>query len=274
METRYYYGTFYLTEGAPVGMVESKVRQVVLDTRSGERGGVLFRRGNHWFWSSKAFFCARRKGRVMRSKSILVFVAAGVIVSSVGAATATVVVSCQDLGNGVAEFSYDASDESVLVRAFALDITVDSGATIESIFDYKVGQSTAEDPGYGIFPGSIVIDPDNGGVGSPVVNPDEPGALGGLGTSGVTVEMASLYEGQENAPLASDTLFRIAIDWHGAVAVDVAIAQNTIRGGIVMEEPEYNPTIQLVGCTLVPEPAALLLLGVGVVLLRRTGHLR
>jgi hypothetical protein len=166
----------------------------------------------------------------------------------------------------VAEFSYDASDEPTLVRAFALDITVNNGATIESIFDYKVGLSTAANPGYGIFPGSILIDEETGAVidwGTPIGSGDYPYTLPGLGTYGITVEMGSFYVGLDNAPLVSDTLFKITIDWNNASAVDVDIALNTIRGGIVMEDPEYNPTIELVGCTLVPEPATVLLLGLG-----------
>lgn len=196
------------------------------------------------------------------------------IVSLIQPATATVVVTCQDLGGGVAQFSYNASDETILVTAFALDVTVNNGATIESIFDYKVGISTAVDPGYGIFPGSIVIDPDSGEFidwGTPIANPaDYPAdTLPGLGTYGITVEMGSLYEGEQNAPLVSDAIFKIAIDWNNATMVNVNIALNTIRGGIVMEDSDYNPNIELLGCNLIPEPTTLLLLGLGSLVLRR-----
>ncbi len=154
----------------------------------------------------------------MKRISVFVLITVAMIVSLIQPATATVVVTCQDLGGGVAQFSYNASDETILVRGFALDVTVNNGATIESIFDYKVGLSTATDPGYGIFPSSIVIDPDSGEVidwGTPIANPRDyfPGdALPGLGTYGITVEMGSLYEGEQNAPLVSDAIFKIAID--------------------------------------------------------------
>ncbi len=188
-------------------------------------------------------------------------------------AVATVTITCGDLGNWIAELSYDASGEPCLVRAFALDITVEGGATIESISDYKVGESTAADPGYGIFPGSIQIDPVTGEVidwGTPVADPtNHPGTQPGLGTGGITIEMVSLYSGAENAPLVSDTLCRVAIDPNGASAVYVSIAENTIRGGIIMEDPDIIPTVRLVGCALVPEPATLLLLGLGGLILRR-----
>jgi hypothetical protein len=206
----------------------------------------------------------------MRTNSILLLASVALIMLSTPLASADVVVTCTDLGSGVAEFSYDASDEPALIRAFALDITVNNGATIESIFDYKVGESTAANPGYGIFPGSILID--EGVVidwGTPIGSGNYPSTLPGLGTYGITVEIASFYEGIDNAPLVSDTLFKITIDWNNASTVDVDIALNTIRGGIVMEDPEYYPAIELVGCTLVPEPSTLFLLVLGAVMLRR-----
>ena len=192
------------------------------------------------------------------------------IALATSSADATVVVSCRDLGGGIAEFSYDALTESLLVRAFALNITVDHGATIESIFDYKVGESTVDDPGYGIFAGTIQIDPQGNVVdwGTPIAPTDSPGADGtGLGTNKIVVEMGSLYNSEENAPLLSDTLFKISIDWHNAILINVSIAENPERGGIVMENPNINPVVQLVGCTLVPEPSTLLLLGLGVPML-------
>jgi hypothetical protein len=179
-------------------------------------------------------------------------------------AVATVIVTCRDLGNWIAEISYDASGEPNLVKAFALDITVDGGATIDSISDYKVGVSTATDPGYGIFPGSIQIDPGGGVIdwGTPVADPAYPGTQPGLGTSGITIEMGAMYLGAENAPLVSDTLFKITVNPHGASVVHISIAENIVRGGIVMESPGYVPTVSLVGCTI-PEPTTLLLLGLG-----------
>ncbi|HLB73267.1 MAG TPA: hypothetical protein VJJ98_04560, partial [Sedimentisphaerales bacterium] len=56
-----------------------------------------------------------------------------------------------DLGDGVIEISYDATGETELVRAFALDIVATDGNIID-INDYSVGDDNA---GYGIFPGSF-----------------------------------------------------------------------------------------------------------------------
>lgn len=160
------------------------------------------------------------------------------------------------------------------VRAFALDITVNNGATIESIFDFKVGESTAADPGYGIFVGSILIDGQGQVIdyGNPVADAGDPDSPGQLGSSSIVTELGSLFDHDavpSAAPLASGTLFKIAIDWNNASMVDVDIALNTNRGGIIMEDTEYDPTVNLVGVTLVPEPSTLLLLGLGTIILRK-----
>jgi hypothetical protein len=177
---------------------------------------------------------------------------------------ATVVVSCNGVDNWVAELNYEVLDEPDLVRVFGLDITVDAGATIESISDYIIGESTAANPGYGMF----FNHPD-----TPVAPPDAPAALGGLGTDGITIEMGALWlppgDDSPNAPLPKGTLFRFTIDPHGAEQVNVSIAENALRGGIVLTDPLVHPTVRLVGCTIVPEPATLVLLALsGVVLLR------
>jgi hypothetical protein len=219
---------------------------------------------------AKIVFYCERTNNLLEDDKMRMTVSILVVLLLASPAVATVIVTCRDLGNWIAEISYDASGEPNLVKAFALDITVDGGATIDSISDYKVGMSTATDPGYGIFPGSIQIV--NGEVidwGTPVADPTYPGTQPGLGTSGITIEMGSLYSGAENAPLVSDTLCKITVNPQGASVVHISIAENIIRGGIVMENPEYIPTVSLVGCTLVPEPATLLLFGLGGLALLR-----
>jgi hypothetical protein len=142
-----------------------------------------------------------------------------------------VVVTCVNEGNGVVRIDYDASSEKVLPIAFALDLAVDGGATITKIYDYKVGDSNAANPGFGIFPNSMQLDP-NGDVidwGSPIVS-------GGAGTPSVTLGMASRYYDKKNAPKVKGTLCRILIDTHGIPMVNVVVSANTNGGGVVLED--------------------------------------
>ncbi len=130
------------------------------------------------------------------------------------------------------------------VRAFALDITVDAGEII-AISDFMRGESTAENPGYGIFPANfgryIMIDPNSGEVAdwaaedyTPVADPCDPGALGGLGTDGITIEMGALYyptdDSSPNAPPNSGTLFKLMLSEDASLTVSL----NEIRGGVVL----------------------------------------
>ncbi|HBG28263.1 MAG: hypothetical protein A2Y10_09650 [Planctomycetes bacterium GWF2_41_51] len=69
-----------------------------------------------------------------------------------------VVITCVNESDAV-RIDYDASDETFLPIAFSLDITVSSPAIITKVYDYKIGDSSAASPGFGIFPGSMQFDP-------------------------------------------------------------------------------------------------------------------
>lgn len=128
----------------------------------------------------------------------------------------------------VGTISYSATGG--LPRAFALDITVDGGAVITA-----AARGTCQP--YRIYMGTITIV--NGVVtdwGNPVAPASDPGALGGIGTAGVTVEMGSLYDmdnaGDGNKPAASGCLLKVTAN----KACNVTVALNMTRGGIVMED--------------------------------------
>jgi hypothetical protein len=155
-----------------------------------------------------------------------------------------VVITCVSEGSGVVRIDYSASDETILPIAFALDVTVDGGAIIRNVYDYKVGDSNAASPGYGIFPASMKID-ENGSIfdwGSPVDN-------NGIGTSAVTLAMASRYSGVANAPKVSGTLCRILVDSRGAATVNVKVAANIAGGGVVLQDATAAK-FSAVGCTV------------------------
>ena len=182
-------------------------------------------------------------------KKIMLILAVLAMASS---AFAAVTITATDEGGGVVAISYTADSE---VRAFALDITVDSGATISAISDYNVGECTASLKGYGIFMGSIDVNATTGEVDS-YGTPEASGkdALGGIGTSGITIELGSLYT-DANAPANSGTLCKITVDPNGASSVNVTLAEeDTSRGGVVMKDAS-GITATLNGCTLDFGPA-------------------
>jgi hypothetical protein len=153
-------------------------------------------------------------------------------------AWATVTIAVVKIAETKVAIHYDATGESQLVRAFALDVTV-TGGTIVGIADYAVGD---DNNGYGIFPANfsryITVNPTTGLVDSwddpnytPVAPPDTPGALGGLGTNGITIEMGSLYD--TNAPAKTGVLCTITVS---AGTTKLCVNGNAIRGNIVMED--------------------------------------
>lgn len=156
------------------------------------------------------------------------------------------------------EISY-VSDGN-LPRAFGLDITVTDGNII-ACTPAMEGECTVSVRGFGIFPGTIDIDdavtpPVVINYGTPVAPAGARGALGGLDTNGITIELGSLYEGP-NAPPLSGLICTIEV----SSACTVNIAGNAARCGeegaeapgdaigVVMEDPTEPVTI-----TYVPGP--------------------
>jgi hypothetical protein len=167
-----------------------------------------------------------------------------VLAVAAGPAWAAVTITATDLGEGVVAIDYDASGETELVRAFALDITVDAGV-IADISEFKVGVSVAGDPGFGIFPANfsryINVDPQTGDVDdwtpagyTPVADGNDPGAQPGLGTAGITIEMGSLYDGDSNKPGKQGHLCTLTVTEN----CTLSLALNATRGNILLENGE------------------------------------
>jgi hypothetical protein len=161
---------------------------------------------------------------------------------------AVVTITATNLGEGVVAIDY-SSDETELVRAFALDITVDAG-TIDAISDFAVGD---DNNGYGIFPANfsryITVDPATGEVSdwsvagySPVADGNDPGALGGLGTNGITIEMGSLYD--TKAPATQGRLCVVAC----SETCLLTVTTNATRGNVVLEDVS-EAAMDLTGAT-------------------------
>lgn len=143
-------------------------------------------------------------------------------------------------GNGVVAVSYQLVGEPNEISMFTLDVTVDNGANI-----VDVNCNVSYD--YWVHPGSIYIV--NGQVvdfGSCVADPCEypEGTLPGIGSSGITVEMGALYEGDSNAPPSSGMLFKVTVDKECCIT----ITENERRGGVVSEDPDHDVDVNSPSC--------------------------
>jgi hypothetical protein len=166
-----------------------------------------------------------KKGRFIMKKIVL-----GILVLMLAAPAMAI----QDVdfvavheGAGVVAIYYDSNTPpGPLPRAFALDVTVDDG-NIVSLSDLSLA--------YWVYPGSIDIN-DAGevnDVGTPVADPcDLPSDTElGLGYSGITLEMGSLYVGGPNAPDPCALLIKVMV----STDCNLTIAGNVGRGKTVME---------------------------------------
>ena len=173
-----------------------------------------------------------KKGRLIMKKIILLL--AIMLMASPALAAVNITVTDAGDGSGWATIAY-AEGETDFVRAFALDITAADANIVE------IDSISAD---YWVFPGSIDIN-DEGLVedqGSPVAPSSYPGTLGGLDTNGITIEMGALFEvGVDPEPGATGTLLRIRVD----ATSEVCVAENSIRGGVVMKDPSATPTVGL-----------------------------
>ena len=174
------------------------------------------------------------KGVFNMKNLIMTLVAVALLATPAWAVTITL----EDLGDGVIQIGYDATDEAELVRAFALDITATDGNIID-INDYSVGDDIG---GYGIFPGNfaaapIAVNPTTGLVDNwevagytPVAPAGDPDALGDIPGPGITIEMGSLYE--TAGPGDTGILCTITVDCD---VTEVCVTGNAIRGNVVLE---------------------------------------
>jgi hypothetical protein len=138
------------------------------------------------------------------------------------------------------EITYDMDDtDPNLPRAFALEISLSQEN------DANIGPVTYVHPEFHVYPGSIVI---TGGVvtnqGTPVADSD---------ANSIIVEMGSLYAATDpchtSPPAENGVLLEFKVQ--NNVACHVNLAQNAIRGGVVMEDTtqEFSPSyVTLVEC--------------------------
>jgi hypothetical protein len=246
---------------------------------------------------------------------VLTFTLAGLAIAD------TVRVTAEDAGNCRLRIGYEVTGGTEVPVAIGLDICLSGPA----IFSGVVSAS----PYFPIYPGSLLIE--GGGIidyGTPVADAFYPGTLGGMGTSGVTIEMGVAGEPLEEfgprdfngdarvdlidlvifvghwlettestflepdldhdgvvdfldygifvdgrydfPPLVMGELLLLQLDGKGATTTTVTIFENVVRGGIVGEPGVVLEVMLPEPFTMVvPEPATVLLVGLGSLALTR-----
>lgn len=149
-------------------------------------------------------------------------------------------------GLNEATISYDAGTEPNRVRAFALDIVVCDDPCV------MIAEVNCVNSDYYVYMGSIGID-SSGTVtdwGSCRCSGSYPGTLDDY--NAITIEMGSLYVGEANAPASSGDLVILTLGGCEYIDdnVDIAVAENVIRGGVVMEDPDRVVTVVSPGGTV------------------------
>lgn len=131
------------------------------------------------------------------------------------------------------------------VRGFGLDI--DTG-------EANVVAVQCVNADYYVHPGSIEIDA-SGTVTAwgQCICSGYAGTQSGLDEPNVTIEMVSNYVGEANEPCSTGDLAIITVE----VTCTVEVNENTILGGVVMEDPNQNPTV------IMPPPVAVPCTGEG-----------
>lgn len=187
----------------------------------------------------------RKEGCTMRKVSLIL-----AVLLFAAPALARVDIICEQIGdtNEVLVRYVVTVGEPNIVRAFALDITVDNGVITEVNDDVSAW--------YDIYPGSIsIVDGNVVDDGNAVADPcDHSDTQLGIDSNGVTVEMGALYSPPDDAhgpPLTGDLLtFFVSESCH------VTITENGTRGGVVLTDPNQAPDdVNAPGCDIdVPPP--------------------
>ena len=161
--------------------------------------------------------------------------------------------------NGMAFINYQCTAGEV-VRAFALDVTVDRGQIL-GVTNYFRGPSTATARGYGLFPASFrdnitVTSGTNANWSASAYGPlavaaDNPGGtLPGLNSTGVTLEFGAIWDPAVPAaiPPSSGTLCSLQL----SQTANVNVSANVTRGGIIASSSDITITPSFVGALVGP----------------------
>jgi hypothetical protein len=168
-----------------------------------------------------------------------------------------------------------------VVRAFALDVTVDRGVIL-GITNFFRGPSTVTNRGYGVFPASFrdnvtVTSGTNADWSAAAYSPaavvaDSPaGTLPGLNSSGITLEFGALWDPTvaAAAPPASGTLCALQL----SQTANVTVGPNIVRGGVVAAPVDFVVVPQFTGALVGPAITTAIVLNGTMTVLFQDGEL-
>jgi hypothetical protein len=162
----------------------------------------------------------RKEGFIMKKIALVL-----AVLLFTAPAMAALSVSCSESA-GTVTVAYNAGG-GTLPRAFALDVSLSGGATINS------GPSSINSEFY-IYPGSISIS------GGSVTGWGTPVAAGGVGNSTMTVELGSLYASNDTDHLTAPPNAANLLSFGVSGTTTITITENSARGGVVMEDGSAN----------------------------------
>jgi hypothetical protein len=192
----------------------------------------------------------RKEGFIMKK---ILFVL--LVLCMAAPAWARVDISCEQVGDtNEVIVSFDATSEANLVRAIAIDIQCDGdGKILEALCvnsDFWVSPGKAAG-NVDTVTGEIDYDEPNTACVCPAPGPPpgtHPDTLPGLVTdsNGITIEMATLYEA--GSPTMSGEVVRLRVD---GSEFNIAISENQVRGGVVMEDADEVVDVNATSCAVV-----------------------
>jgi hypothetical protein len=166
-----------------------------------------------------------------KMKKIMLVLSMSLIVSS---AFSTVTLTESGKSGTTVTIGYSYNGSGGFPNAFGLVLQA-TGGTITLVTPAKIGKSTSEFKGFGIFPSAISID--DGNVTTYGTTPVEPNGLPGgpsaLGTSRVIVSLGAIYADASGKPNNSGSLFTVVCSSGTTGLSAAAISEDAFREGVV-----------------------------------------
>lgn len=196
-------------------------------------------------------------------KRVICFAAAASFLLMPGLSSAVVEFSLSSPAPGLVTIGYNDTDNAG-VRGISLKVSLSNGAT--AVFSDII----SIDPAFNVFPDYAYSDLDyEQGEGHPFVNPNWPGALETPASMfGLSMGHLDADHGPAPAVVSNLITFRVR-EWGTNYSCYISIEADTLRGGVVSDDSDALAVFPSPLLVNIPEPATLILLAAGGLLLRK-----